>query len=245
MVLFALLAACTDTDPAADGDFAGARLEAFGATDPRSVDGEESSASGPAAVTGEQRDWTLTVTLEDDTDVAIAIHVPGRSDLSALDGRTLAVELGNSWNDDRRNVEIADEDGAAFYAQHTQGGPATTAFGDDFVAYGDELGTGELEDEYGTYAVTYHTARFQTDDGEIDAYPGEPFEADIGGQRWRVVSHAAFEVTDYQDTMPGCGGGLESSLSFEMLRISDDPDLEPVSAAQDRPLAGEGSCGGE
>jgi hypothetical protein len=240
--MFALftLVAC---DPSTSSDADDTRLEAFGATDARSdYDGTETT--GTTAVSGSERDWTLTVDPGDGTTVPIGIHSPGKSDLSILDTHALTIELGEAWGDDQRNVAITDEDGLVYVAQHTEGGPATDVFGDDLVAYGTDLGSGTLSDEFGDYDVEYYAAKFQTDDGPVEARAGTPIEAKLGGQTWRIVVHASFDVTKYPDEMPGCGGGIYSTLSYEMLRVGTTPDVARVSADPSLRLAGEYSCGG-
>lgn len=232
-----LLLACSD--PAAEL----VRLEAFEATDARQTDLEAASASGPATVSGADRDWSLSVDLGDGSLAQIDVHSPGASDLAVLDGKELAVELGSAWGEPSRNVSIDDESGPAFLVQITEGGPISDLFGDTFVAYGELLGSSSLEDEYGVYAVDSYSARLQTDAGEVEVMPGQPVAVVLDGQTWRVVVHAAFEVTDYPDTMPGCGGGLSSTLSLEMLRVDTEVDRGALEPSADRRLSGEGSCG--
>lgn len=220
------------------------QLEAPEATNDRVAEPYDASeVSGLATVTGTDRDWELV--LDDGTDdTTVAVHVPGGSDLSALDTRDLQVQLGSAWGDDTRTVAVSDDQGPVFLIQtEAEGGPASDAFGPSVVAYGDEVGRGKLTDDYGTYTVGYQTARFQTDDGPVDALPGEPFEAVFGGVTWRVVVHASFVVITMPDEMPGCGGGTSSTLSFEMLRVDAPSVLDHVDPLAGARMAGQHHCG--
>lgn len=223
------------------------QLEASYATNDQLEDHyDESSASGLASVSGADRDWSIVFVGEDEVTTTLGLHLPGGSDLSAYDGQSLSVDLGWAWGDDSRWIGISDEDGLALIVQpnHLQG-PAADTFGLDFVGYGDEISTGKLSDEYGTYKVSYRYARFQTDDGPVDVLPGEPFEARIDGQDWRVVVHASFEVTDKPKDMPGCGGGISDTLGYEMQRLDEaaEPSLDLRLRDAGAEMAGKYSCG--
>jgi hypothetical protein len=205
---------------------------------------EGASISGEdAVVSGSDRDWSVAVT-DGGTVPMVAFHVPGASDLSVLEGGSLDIELGSAWGDDSRTVRIDDETGPRFLVQlDADGGPATDLFGADFVSFGDEVGTGTMDDDYGTWEVSYKKAVFQTDDGGVEAKPGEPFVATIGGVDWRIVVHGSFEVTKTPDTLPGCGGGIGTTLSFEMLAVVTPPALDAVAPLAGARTAGHHSCG--
>lgn len=221
------------------------QLEAFEASNDQQADPYEGSeATGTTAVTGSDRDWILAVRGADEGVSSIAVHTSGASDLSGLDGEDLTVTLGGAWGSDTRTLAIVDTAGPVFYGQPELGyGPAFDAFGADFVAFGDEIGTGTMEDDYGEYTVSYRKAVFQTDDGAVEAFAGEPFEANVSGVTWRIVVHASFEVTKFPEAMPGCGGGTGTTLSFEMLRVVESPTLDPLSPAAGGLLAGQSHCG--
>lgn len=239
VLLSASLAGCA---PAA-GDVT--QLEAFEASNDQQSDPYEGSeVAGTASVSGADRDWTLAFPGEGEGITTVTVHAPGESDLSGLDAEALTVTLGGAWGSDTRTVAIVDGAGPVFLGQPGKDyGPATDAFGVGFVDFGDEVGTGRMSDDYGEYEVSYRSARFQTDDGEVEALAGEPFEAALDGDSWRIVVHASFEVTKYPDAMPGCGGGTSTTLSFEMLRIADAPRLDRLTPASGRLLAGQSHCG--
>jgi hypothetical protein len=196
-----------------------------------------------AVVSGGDRDWSVAVT-DGGTVPMVAFHVPGASDLSVLEGGSLDIELGGAWGDDTRTVRIDDETGPRFLVQlDADGGPATDLFGADFVSFGDEVGTGTMEDDYGTWEVSYKKAVFATDDGAVEANPGEPFVATIDGQDWRIVVHGSFEVTKTPDTLPGCGGGIGTTLSFEMIAVVTQPPLDAVAPLSGARTVGHHSCG--
>ncbi|MCB9686532.1 MAG: hypothetical protein H6738_08480 [Alphaproteobacteria bacterium] len=241
LLLATSLAACTG-----HGEPIPEQLEASEAVNDRQAEPYEASeAAGLALVSGADRDWTLVLTDGQDAETTVSLHLPGGSDLSSLDARDLDVALGGAWGDDTRAVAVSDEQGLAFVVQpDAEFGPATDAFGADLVAWGEELGRGKMSDDYGSYTVAYRSARFQTDDGAVDALPGEPFEAVFDGVRWRVVVHASFEVLTMPKEMPGCGGGTSSTLSFEMIRVDEATvamdALAPLPGAR---MAGQHHCG--
>lgn len=221
------------------------QLEAFEASSDQQADPYEGSeVSGDAVVTGGDRDWTLAVSSPGGDAANVTVHAPGASDLSSLDGDPLTIVLGDAWGSDTRTVDISDDAGPVFYGQPRMDyGPATDAFGTEFAAFGDEIATGTMTDDYGDYSVSYRKAVFQTDDGAVEALAGEPFEAQVGGATWRIVVHASFQVTEYPDAMPGCGGGTGTTLSFEMLRVEDTPSLEKLTPLSGGLLAGQSHCG--
>ena len=212
----------------------------YGDTDPEdsaSITGEN------AVVSGGDRDWSVAVTDGAKTST-VAFHVPGGSDLSVLEGAALDIELGDAWGDDTRRVRIDDESGPRFLVQlDADYGPASDVFGADFVSFGDEIGTGTMEDDYGKWKVSYMKAVFQTDDGAVEADPGEPFVATIDGEDWRIVVHASFEVTDEPNELPDCGGGIGTTLSFEMLQVDATPPTTPLAPLAGARQAGHHSCG--
>lgn len=221
------------------------RLEAFSASDGTSS-WDETAYTGATTVTGQGRDWSLAVAADDGTTSTVTVHTPGESDLSSLSGMALTTTLASVWGTNPRDVEIdtvaGDEPAAPrFLAQIYDHGVATDQFGEDFVAYGDVVGTGTITDEYGDYTVEYHAVTFQTDDGTVTAEAGVPVELTIDGQSWRVVVHAAFQVTEYPEALPGCGGGVSDTLSFELLYEPPSPVFDTLSPLGDA-LAGEYSC---
>jgi hypothetical protein len=205
---------------------------------------EAASISGEnAVVSGGDRDWSLAVT-DGETVPMVAFHLPGASDLSVLEGAALDIELGGAWGDDTRTVRIDDESGPRFLVQlDADGGPASDLFG-GFASFGEEVGTGTMEDDYGTWEVSYKKAIFESEDGGVvEANPGEPFVMEVYGFLWRIVVHASFEVTKTPDTLPGCGGGIGTTLSFEMLKGDATPPTEPLAPLAGARLSGHHDCG--
>jgi hypothetical protein len=196
-------------------------------------------------VDGADRDWVITMSIEGEKyGNETEWHVPGASDLSVLEGSSLRIELGGTWSDDTQTARIDQDGSPRFLIQlDAGGGPATELFGADFVSFGDEVGTGTMKDDYGTWEVSYKKAVFATDDGPVEADPGEPFVATIDGEDWRIVVHGSFEVTDEPDTLPGCGGGIGTTLSFEMLKVDATPPTDPVAPLAGARQVGHSSCG--
>jgi hypothetical protein len=220
------------------------QLEAPEASHGDEPENASSIVGDDASVEGAGRDWSVGVMVDDANEEVTELHVPGESDLSVLEGASLTIELGTAWGNDTRTVRIDDESGPRFLVQTAEEfGPASDVFGAGFVAFGDEVGTGTMEDEYGTWKVAYREAVFETDDGAVAASPGEPFVASIDGDDWRIVVHGSFEVTDTPNELPGCGGGIETTLSFEMLKIDATAPTEPLAPLAGARTAGHHTCG--
>ncbi len=221
------------------------RLESLRASD-GTDSWDEASYEGLTTVTGEGRDWALSVDLGDGTTGEVDVHAPGASDLSVFNGVDVATTLGAVWGSNPRDVEIdtvaGDEPPAPmFVAQVHALGLATDAFGEGFVDYGDAVGTGTIEVS-GAWGVEYHDVVFQTDDGEVVATAGAPVELTIDGATWRAVVHTAFVVTDPPEEVMDCGGGASDTLSFEMIYEPPAPKLDGMEP-QGTDLAGAYSCG--
>lgn len=222
------------------------RLESLVTEDSMVDNWDAHTYEGLATVTGADRDWVVSVDLGEGASESVTLHLPGASDLSALDQQALVVDLENVWGSNPRDLAIStpagDEPGEAlFLVQVHDRGFASERFGENFVAYGAEKGEAAVTDDYGDWKVMYHDVVFQTDNGEVSATPGTPVDLTLQGDRWRVVVHTAFEVTKTPDALPGCGGGLADTLSFEMRKVQDSPDLTPLTPG-DGHLAGEYSC---
>lgn len=236
MSLFLLLAACSDQSGGS------LRLEALSADNADAPSQERLAYAGIAAISGADRDWSIGVGISDGSTETVALHAPGASDLSFLDGRDVTVTLGEVWGSNPRDVGITDGEELAFVAQVQESGFATELFGDDFVRYGDEVTVGVIHHEYGDFGISSRDVIFTTDSGEVVASAGEPIDATVDGARWRIVVHAAFQVTEYPDEMPGCGGGVSDTLSFEMVRVAEAPSVTLVEPLEALPLSGEYSC---
>jgi len=195
------------------------------------------------SVEGADRDWTIHIVPDDKESDVVHLHLPGASDLSNVDG-FLRVTLGDAWGDDTRTVRLDRNNEPLFLVQLSdEAGPATDLFGADFVSFGDEVGTGTMKDDNGKWGVSYKKAVFQTDDGAVEADPGEPFVATIDGRDWRIVVHASFEVTDEPNTLTDCGGGIGTTLSFEMFAVETPPALDAVAPLAGARQSGHHSCG--
>jgi hypothetical protein len=240
MFLLTIALLACDTTSGDQPDQLEAPEAAYGDTDPE----DSASISGDdATVSGGDRDWSVAVDADGPAEM-VALHVPGASDLSVLEGASLDIELGGAWGDDTRTVQIDDESGPRFLVQlYDDNGPATDLFGADFVSFGEEVGTGTMKDDFGKWGVSYKKAVFQTDDGAVEADPGEPFVATIDGAEWRIVVHGSFEVTDEPSELADCGGGIGTTLSFEMLKVDATPPTAPVAPLAGARQVGHHSCG--
>lgn len=242
MLIVALsLVACTTPET---GDTT--RLESLRATDGTAASEDGATYAGLTAVTGEDRDWTLSIDDGAGTTTKVDVHAPGASDLSVLDGVDLETSLGYAWGSNPRDVvvtTVAGDEPAAprFLAQVRRVGLVSNLLGEDFADFGEAVGTGTIQAE-GAWGVEYHDVVFQTDDGEVVAKAGEPVELTIDGATWRTVVHTAFVVTEEPDVTKDCGGGASDTLSFEMVYEPPAPALDPLEAVG-TDLAGAYTCG--
>ncbi|MFT3770285.1 MAG: hypothetical protein QM820_33070 [Minicystis sp.] len=187
--------------------------------------------SGALSVTGTDRNFTIAL----DTGSAktsIAVHTPGASPLTKLDGAQVALE-----------TTLADVAGSSLFLADTSGplylavfgdGPALAAaeerLGQGFVRRGDEVAS----KSDGTFIWSYRKAVFKTDDGDVTLSPGEVKTVRIGGVTWRAVVSASYQVSTDPDAseLPGCSP--ESLLGFELLRLSEAPATEEAPLKRDQ-----------
>jgi hypothetical protein len=205
---------------------------------------EGASISGEdAVVSGSDRDWSVAVT-DGGTVPMVAFHVPGASDLSVLEGGSLDIELGSAWGDDSRTVRIDDETGPRFSSSSM---PTVVPRPISSERTSSRSATRSARARWTTTTARGRSRTRRQCSGPttvgVEAKPGEPFVATIEGVDWRIVVHGSFEVTKTPDTLPGCGGGIGTTLSFEMLAVVTPPALDAVAPLAGARTAGHHSCG--
>jgi hypothetical protein len=237
------LAACERPDGSLDDQLEALTLDATG------PDGEPlweaTTLTGAVAVAGAAGDPTLTITT-DAGDTILALHLPGASDLSGLDGQDLTVVVpgGEGWSYFGQDaLSLSDAAGPVFAAQLVGHAPdaSDALFGDGFARYGDKVGY----DEKGSRAFHMRTAVFQTDDGPVEALPGEVHTIAVGGATYRLVVIASYETDEMSDAWDASKClGPPSALSFELLRVEGADAGETLISrdASSEPAMGPG-CG--
>jgi hypothetical protein len=217
------------------------QLESFGLQITSSDEADEGqpwfemSAGGTATVTGAERDLTVTVTGADE-ETELAVHTPGMSDLSVVDGADVTVEIiGGSLviGDEAGLVYVADDGGGRWRLEEDLGA--------GFVDYGATIS----EKLDGSDIYTYTTAVFQGDDGEVEIHPGDSDTVVIDGTTWDVTVIAAYQIrpADPLMGMAACGG-TPDILSYEMVRVEQPRDPRTIIRPSDLPMAQRsGLCG--
>lgn len=227
LLALSTLAACERPDGSLDDQLEALTIEATG------PDGEvlfdAATLAGPVTVSGAVGDPVLTIA-SDAGDTTLALHLPGRSDLSALDGHDLTIAFpgGDEWAVFGQDAfSIVDEAGPVFVAQVVGHAPdaADGLLGDGFARYGDKVGY----DEKGSRSFHVRSAVFQTDDGPVEALPGEVHAITVAGVDYRLVLVASYETDELTDTWSASKCiGPPSALSFELLRVDAPADDETL-----------------
>lgn len=232
------LSAC-DTGSVADDALEGFSFE----TDALSESEQDTYVfTGSLSASGADRDYTLRVSDGAGTALDAEVHSPGDLDLSTLSGQTGTVSIYTDWTGAHaRLVAISTEDGLAYVANRgMSGGDLDTWFGADFATYGAELGTSRDTN----FNWTYHTVRFQTDEGPVEIAPGELDTLTIGGELWQVVVIAAYDRELRPNGSESDCGPPEDLISYEMMRVPERVAPTAVLRQSGREIAEGPGCGG-
>ncbi len=206
------LAGCDRADGSLQDQLEALTIDATDAAgQPIAFEDEARNTAGLLGVSGTSLDPQLHLTRETG-DIDVALHMPGSSDLTWLDGATVTVSLPPDDVHDRwtaRPFIIADAEGPALVAQLVGHAPdaADEVFGSGFVRYGTEQGY----DERGSREFHTRSVIVQTDEGPLEVLPGEVHGIQVGGDAWRFVLIAAYEVAKHTlcclEEMPFDTGG--------------------------------------
>lgn len=242
VLLLALLASFSACDTGSS--IAEAQLESlsFESDALISEEGDTYTFTGDLSASGADRDYSLAVSDATGVLMSAELHTPGGLDLSVLDGKAGSVSVYPDWTGATAElVAISDESGLAYVANRGRsGGDLDTWFGADFASYGEELGT----DRDQNFNWTFHTVRFQTDDGAVELAPGEIDTITVGGAMWQVVVIAAYDRELRPNGEQSDCGPPDDLISYEMIRVA--AKVSPTSQAR---LAGRSAaegpgCGG-
>lgn len=201
---------------------------------------EDFSLSGALGVTGADADWTLTVSPPDASPLAIALHAPGRSDLSSLLGRETEALLFADWFGEHWSLALRDEAGPVYaldLGMHAE--ELGALFGGSLVSMGSQELSSSTDE---TYDWSFRSLIVSTDQGPVEVQPGEVVELQIGGASYRFVAIAAYVREPVPGAaLPGCPT-LDEMMSYELIRVSAPPEEELLHRPEGMGLATAG-CG--
>lgn len=184
----------------------------------------------------EDGDWTIAV-----GEHSVAVHAPGRSDLSGLDGLTGTLHTGEwVWNA-TSTVAVEDEQGLAWLLAGTAEDPLVATFlSADFARWDTEVAGKGSE---GDYNLAYHDVVFATDDGDVTVASGAPTVLKVGGASYRVVVIASYDAELKPTAMATDCGGMSDMLAFEVERVATEEEEAPLTRPAGKAIAADG-CGG-
>lgn len=186
--------------------------------------GEEGPVDGVLAVQGSGRDYTLTLTLEDSSQVELEVHTPGETDFTAYEGMDLTITPVISWTDAITGLSIHEGEQLRYALYGTDGNPALDdQFGNGFGTWGETISGSTIDG----FHYTWHPIRFATDEGYVDLLPGEVAEVRVQDKLWRLTAIAAYtEVAGNGTDVSDCGEGGDL-LSYEIELIEEASAEEP------------------
>jgi hypothetical protein len=228
LIFFAL--ACAPLDNPAPVDVIGAQLESL------TVTSAETEGSGVLASTVDGAEVSVSAPF------AMTIHSPAHTDLTTFND--LNVEVRVLTDDDgyggQPALQIADTAGLLWLAEPGLGsGGADELFGEGFATHGEALG----EERRGDYIVTFTRVVFQTDDGEVEATAGAPVALTLGGQSYRATVLTAYTAEQAPGTPEYDCMGKPPLLAYELVRVAEVSDWEPVVRPDTLPAANVAGCG--
>ncbi|HHO52835.1 MAG TPA: hypothetical protein ENK18_18650 [Deltaproteobacteria bacterium] len=115
---------------------------------------------------------------------------------------------------DELSLLIVDDSGPLFLLETVTPTVLTRdAFGVNFVITANDLGPVPV----GTTTLSLTSVYVGTDDGEVEAFPGEPLEVVIGGLSYRFVLLASWSRSYDAEINLQCA--LDEILSYEVARV--------------------------
>lgn len=231
LVLFAVgCGGGSDISPYADGSLGIPEVE---------IDEELSSARkdlvGALAVDGSGENLTVQIDTQNGR-TEVEVKAPGMPDLSVLDGLEGQLSIAEDALTDRLSLLVTDDQGPVYLLEPVNATVLTTeTFGPGFVQVGADLGTVPV----GLDHVRLYSALFETDDGAVEVFPGEPVEATIDGQTYRIVLVANWVRELSGDRSSECASQLDEALAYELTRVEPGAaDLTPLTRPETVPIDG-------
>ena len=184
---------------------------------------------GTLSVSGDPGQFTLSTQLPVGGRVTIDVNSPSGADLSPFDGQeNVRFSIGREPLSDRLSVLLADDDGPIYLFETIQPTVLTTStFAAAFIAEGQNLGTTQSNNTI----LTLRSAILNTDDGDVEAFPGEPVDVEAQNNMYRFVLDAYWTRAIPPNVGVSCL--TDSILSFEMVRIIEPSDTTPIERSGD------------
>ena len=210
--------------------------------------GAQLSVTGVTSITGSSGDYVLTVARDaPQAPVSFALHAPGQSDLLALDGELLTMNVDcefECWGGGLQDyfiVSLLDPSGPAYVAGRLSypGSAYTEQHLANMSEYAVQGGLIAEVDKSEEVRTKYYSVAFVSDDGSVAINPGNVTNVVRGGGDWRAVAVAALvheNVSEGEGTDDvGCS---YSDLELEMARVgapATSETLPPPSLERDPP----------
>lgn len=146
--------------------------------------------------------------------VEITARSSANSDVSILDAVEGRISVAEDAVSDELSLLVVDDDGPLLLLETTTPTVLSSdAFGVNFVTTANDLGSVPV----GATELFLTSAYVGTDDGEVEAFPGEPLEILVGGLSYRFVLIASW--TRYQDEEIGLQCSIDEILAYEVARV--------------------------
>jgi hypothetical protein len=146
----------------------------------------------------------------------VDVHAPGRPDLSAYAGTDVLMSILEVAPPADASLVIKDDSGEVIYLIETvlPSDLTTETFGSNFVDRGNDLG------ETAAYRSTMQlfSAMVATDNGQVEAFPGQPIEIVVGGLSYRFMLTASWDRELDRDAVYNCT--IRSTvLAYDVSRV--------------------------
>lgn len=178
--------------------------------------------TGLLAVSGADREWRLHLPGAD-----VWVYSATQADLSSLDQREVNARLAQD-SQGYTAMAVLDEEGLAWLVEPTDGALLTPELlGEDFIQFGQQVASSFVDAD--DYEITLYDAVIQTDDGPVTVTSGVVYAVTIGGLRYRFVLISAYQVATIPDGAYPLCGERQDMLSFELIRVDEEPAQRTIS----------------
>ena len=167
--------------------------------------------------------------------VDVDVRSPTRADVTLFDGIEGQLSLGLDPLSDDLSVLVTDDAGDVRYLLETIAPTVLTdsAFASNFVTVGNSLGTFPVS----ATELDLTSVVLQTDDGEVEAFPGAPVEIVVDAKSFRFTLIASWLRITADDVGVNCS--LDEILSYEVIAVeAGNADLQILERADTDPIDG-------
>jgi hypothetical protein len=231
--VFGSLIACSEEDP--PSQYAESTLEQATVVPDEPLEGPRRDSGG--SLTGDPEGADMRLTVGSST---AEVHAPSFPDLTPFDGTGAFMSIVEVAPSGEASLLLRDDYDNVVYLLETIEPDVLTAeaFGGNFISLGNDLGvTPAYQSELRIYS-----AFVQTDNGEIELFPGEPQEILVGGASYRVAVTAAWH-RELDPTASFNCAIREDVLAYDVLRVEPGTaDTTPLVRDALFPIE-QGTCG--